>query len=442
MLRFPHGADRREELWGRLYDAVRKPPGGPFRPEAWRSPLRGPWLTSALSTALLVGIPVLFVTGLISYAAYNPHLAGNNTTPGAGGLGFYLFNWVTNPSWIYRLSQGIHVLLGLALVPVVLAKLWSVMPKLFSWPPFPSPAKLAERLSLILLVGGIMFELFTGIFNIDYAYLWSFSFYVAHFYGAWAFMAGFVIHVGLKLPTMLRSLRARSLMKELNTGLADTVPEPADDTGLVPTYPAAPTLSRRGLLGLVGSASVAVSVATVGENLGGWFRTVSVLAPRGRSYGNGPNDFQVNKPAATAGIKRADVGPGWRLDLVGATHVSLSRAELLALPLSTQTLPIACVEGWATVQRWTGVPLVDLARLAGIPNPAGVEVRSLQGPGEPFNSATLSAEQANDPRSMLALRVNGVDLSLDHGYPARTIIPAAPGVHNTKWVRTLTFVGP
>lgn len=428
---------RGEEVWGRLYDLVRRPPPAPFRADFWRSPLRGPWLTSALSTALLVGIPVMFITGLVSYAAYNPHLAGNDTTPNSGVLGFYLFSWVTNPSWIYRLSQGVHVILGLALVPILLAKLWSVMPKLFAWPPIPSPAKLLERLSLIWLVGGVMFEFFTGIFNIDYFYLWSFSFYGAHFYGAWAFITGFVIHVGLKLPTMVRSLRGRSLAKELHTGLADTVPEPADETGLVPTNPSRPTISRRGLLAMVGGASAAVFVATAGENIGGWFRTISVLSPRGRSYGSGPNDFQINKPASFAGITTADVGPSWRLEVVGATRISLSRAQLLALTQSTQTLPIACVEGWATVQRWTGVPLMDLARMVGVPNPISLDVESLERPGLPFRAATLSGNQVSDPRSMLALKVNDVDLSLDHGYPARAIIPAAPGVHNTKWVASL-----
>ena len=40
---------------------------------------------------------------------------------------------------------------------------------------------------------------------------------------------------------------------------------------------------------------------------------------------------------------------------------------------------------------------------------------------------------------MLALKVNGEDLSPDHGYPARVIVPALPGVHNTKWVGEMTF---
>ncbi|MGH9071511.1 MAG: molybdopterin-dependent oxidoreductase [Acidimicrobiales bacterium] len=397
-------------------------------------------MTSALSTALLVGIPVMFVTGLVSYAAYNPSLSGNNTTSNTGVLSFYLFNWISSPSWIYRLSQGIHVLGGLALVPIVLAKLWSVMPKLFSWPPIPSAAKLAERLSLILLVGGVMFEFYTGIFNIDYFYLWNFSFYNAHFFGAWAFITGFVMHVALKTPTMIRSLRSRSLAKELRTGLADTVPEPADESGLVPTNPSKPTISRRGLLALVGGASLAVVVATAGENVGGWFRTVSVLAPRGRSYGSGPNDFQVNKPFSVTGIKAAQLGDTWRLEISsGTTKVSLSRADLLALPQSTQTLPIACVEGWDTLQRWTGVPLTHLAQMVGVTDPRILDVESLERPGEPFRSATLSGSQASDSRSMLVLQVNGVDLSPDHGYPARIIVPAAPGVHNTKWVASLKF---
>ena len=28
---------------------------------------------------------------------------------------------------------------------------------------------------------------------------------------------------------------------------------------------------------------------------------------------------------------------------------------------------------------------------------------------------------------------------MDHGYPARIIVPALPGVHNTKWVGQMTF---
>jgi DMSO/TMAO reductase YedYZ molybdopterin-dependent catalytic subunit len=65
-------------------------------------------------------------------------------------------------------------------------------------------------------------------------------------------------------------------------------------------------------------------------------------------------------------------------------------------------------------------------------------VQSLQNGGA-FSRAVLSAGQIMDPDSLLALRVNGADLTPDHGYPARVIVPAIPGVHNTKWVASLTF---
>ena len=117
----------------------------------------------------------------------------------------------------------------------------------------------------------------------------------------------------------------------------------------------------------------------------------------------------------------------------------LSRADLLRMEQHTASLPIACVEGWSTDdQAWAGVRLRDLARLAGVARPSSVLVQSLERGGA-FSQVVLSAGQVMDPDSLLALRVNGADLTPDHGYPARVIVPASPGVHNTKWVASLTF---
>lgn len=115
----------------------------------------------------------------------------------------------------------------------------------------------------------------------------------------------------------------------------------------------------------------------------------------------------------------------------------LTRGDLLALPQHTARLPIPCVEGWSTVQTWTGVRLRDLAALAGIPHPASASVTSLE--RGPFARATLNSGQVTDPDALLALRVNGEDLSPDHGFPARVIVPALPGVHCTKWVHSIAF---
>jgi len=421
------------------------PPPGPFRRSFWRSPVRGPWLTSVFGLVLLASIPVLFVTGLLSYAAYNPDLSPvNDLTPGKGPLGFYLFSWPTNPVWLYRLNQGVHVTLGLTLVPVLLFKLWSVLPKLFEWPPLRSPAHALERLSLFLLVGGAVFEFVTGILNIQTWYKFPGSFYPLHFYGAWVFIAGFVVHVALKLPAMVRALRSRSLIAELRTNLARMRPEPPDAGYLAPVTPAEPTISRRGVLAFAAAGSALIALLSVGQSLGGPLRRTALLAPHGQDVGSGPGDFQVNQTAASAGISAAETGEAWRLSLgsdgqKGGAPVVLRRADLLRMEQHTASLPIACVEGWSTDdQTWTGVRLRDLARLAGVTQPSSVLVRSLEHGGA-FSQAALSEGQIMNPDSLLALRVNGADLSPDHGYPARVIVPANPGVHNTKWVASLTF---
>ena len=422
--------------WAR--QVAESPPPGPFRAGFWRSPLRGPWFTAVLSVALLPGITLMFLTGLASYAAYNPNLApGNDTTPDKGLLGSWLPGWPAGPSWLYWVNQGVHVTLGLVLIPIVLAKLWSVLPKLFEWPPARSLTHLVERASLLLLVGGAVFELVTGVMNIQYYYAWPFGFYQAHYYGAWVFMAAFVVHVAFRLPRMVTALRSRSLRRELRTPLSATTPEQPDPDHLVSPDPAPATISRRGALGMVVAGALALLGLSVGQSIGGAARSTALLAPRGQDLGDGPTDFQVNKTATEAGI--GPVGDGWRLDLRGAASRSLSRAQLLALPQHTARLPIACVEGWSTgVQTWTGVRLADLAALVGAAPDTSLFVESLQRGGG-FGSATLSAGQVRAPDALLALRVNGVDLTADHGFPARVVVPALPGVHNTKWVSRMTF---
>ena len=56
--------------------------------------------------------------------------------------------------------------------------------------------------------------------------------------------------------------------------------------------------------------------------------------------------------------------------------------------------------------------------------------------GDPLGRDPAAVADLND---LPIKAVNGAELSLDHGYPARVIVPANPGVHNTKWVASLTF---
>jgi len=284
------------------------------------------------------------------------------------------------------------------------------------------------------------FEFATGILDIQYAYLFGFFFTTAHFYGAWVFTGAFLFHLVLKFSTMRRSLAARRDMSLLRDGLADTRPEPTGDLGssLVAVQPAPATMSRRALLGTVGAGTLFLLIQGAGQSIGGRLRVLAFLAPRGQTRA-GPDGFPINRTATAAQITPRMIGDAWRLELTaGKRMAKLSRAQIRAMTQHAYDLPIACVEGWTTTQHWTGVPLRDLAHLVGVHGSFTVATRSLA-TNFVFDRATLGSEQTSDQRTMLALQVNGGDLSLDHGYPARVIGPAIPGVHCTKWVHTMTF---
>jgi DMSO/TMAO reductase YedYZ molybdopterin-dependent catalytic subunit len=385
------------------------PPPGPFRATFWKSPLRGRGLTALLGTLLLVLVTIVAVTGFLSHAAYNPSLGMNAIVPKGDDLGFLLFDWPTSPSWLYALNQGLHVTVGFIAVPLLLAKLWSVIPRLFAWPPVESPAQGVERGALALLVGSSLFLFATGVANAQIYYPFKFNFVLAHYYAAIVFVVALTVHVAVKVPTLRRAYRERK-------GVMEAVPD-----ALAPVAPDPPTLSRRGLLAIVGGASALLAITVGGQSVGGPFRSLALFAPRRQS-------FPVNKTARSAAVTAEMTGDGWRLQ-VGDR--SFTRDELLAMPQRTESLPIACVEGWSTTQSWTGVRLSDLGQ-------GRCFVESLQ-PRGALREATLSADQVADERSLLALKVNGEDLPLDHGYPARIIVPALPGVHNTKWVSKLSF---
>jgi DMSO/TMAO reductase YedYZ molybdopterin-dependent catalytic subunit len=198
------------------------------------------------------------------------------------------------------------------------------------------------------------------------------------------------------------------------------------------------------VLGFAGAGALLLVALSVGQSIGGPLRRTALLAPHGQVTGSGPEDFQINVTAAEGGIRPEDTGDSWRLTLVSTDSatgapVTLTRAQLLAMPQQTVSLAINCVEGWSTGnQVWTGVRLSDLARLVGVERPENLRVQSLQQHG---GHAVLSAGQVMNPASLLAFRVNGAELSLNHGYPARVILPGSPGVHNIKWVKSMTFGG-
>lgn len=373
------------------------------RDTSFTSPVRDERLTARLGVWLGVSFGLCFVTGLVSHWYYLPDP---------------WFFPPTRPVWGYRLTQGVHVLSGIAAIPLLLVKLWSVYPRLFAAVPWRSARALLlaslERISIAVLVAASVFQLVVGLANAAQWYPWAFSFRPAHYAGAWIAIGALVVHVAVKLPVIRRALGSPV------------------DTDL----PERRGPGRRTVLG----AALAASAVAVLANAGGTvplLRRVSVLAVRS---GEGPQGVPVNKSAAAAGVEESARDAGWRLTVTGpGGEVRLSREEMAALEQHTSDLPIACVEGWSAGASWTGVRLGELLDRVGAPASASVRVVSLQQSGA-FRSTVLPPAFARDDLTLLALRLHGEDLDLDHGYPCRLIAPNRPGVMQTKWVDRVEVV--
>jgi DMSO/TMAO reductase YedYZ molybdopterin-dependent catalytic subunit len=365
----------------------------------FRGGLHDPRTATVVGRLLGAAMLVCLVTGLISHILQEPP-------------GWLAARTPARPLWGYRLTQGLHVATGIAAIPLLLTKLWTVYPRLFEWPPVRGVRHALERISVAVLVASALLELFMGLLNTLQWYPWPFSFRQVHWALAWVLAGSVLLHIAVKAPLIAAHWRRRA---------PETLRLPADSEP-----------DRRSLLLGLGSAVAAVTIVSAGQSFTP-LRKATLLAPRDMDHGS--QGLPVNRTAVAARISRAQLRD-WRLSVEGPRPYALSLAELRELPQYEAELPIACVEGWSKSARWKGVRLRDLLERAEIPGHASVRIVSLQRQGS-FTATEMGPQYARDPLTLLALGLNGEVLNLDHGYPARIIAPGRPGVLQTKWVQRI-----
>ncbi|MEV6573596.1 molybdopterin-dependent oxidoreductase [Streptomyces sp. NPDC051577] len=375
------------------------PPGPPI---TFKARLHDPRTATVIGRWLALAFAACFATGVLSHFLQHP----------PGWLADHL---PSRPYWGYRLTQGLHVASGTAAIPLLFAKLWAVYPRLFAWPPVRSVPHALERLSVAVLVAAALFELFTGLLNTFQWYPWPFNFVPVHHAVAWVVIGALLLHIAVQWPR---------IRDHFTLGSPGTLALPEADGP-----------NRRHLLLGVAAAVGAVTVTTAGQSVTALGR-LTLFAPRSPAYG--VRGLPVNRTAAAARVTEASL-IDWRLTVHGPRPFALTLEELHALPQHEVTLPIACVEGWSTSARWTGVRVRDLLERAGGDPGSRARVVSLEAAGA-YRVMDMGRQYARDPLTLLALRMNGEVLSLDHGYPARIIAPNRPGVLQTKWVGRLEVV--
>lgn len=236
--------------------------------------------------------------------------------------------------------------------------------------------------------------------------------------------------------------------------------EPSPAGGAATARPTG-SLDRRRFLGLIGATAASAAIVGIAA------RTVNAataaattvraalrLPPTARRAAAIPADAALDVPGITplvtpnADFYRIDtalqvprIDPAqWRLRVTGLVEqeVEIGWDELVALPLQEAYVTLMCVSnevgGDLTGNAlWLGHPIREiLARARPLPEADMVLSRSQDG-----WTASSPLEVLQDPErdALLAIGMNGEPLPLEHGFPARLVVPGLYGyVSATKWV--------
>lgn len=126
----------------------------------------------------------------------------------------------------------------------------------------------------------------------------------------------------------------------------------------------------------------------------------------------------------------------WRLEVGGLVGkpLSLSIADLRAMPAKSQITQLVCEEGWSYIAEWTGVLLSDVLTLAGAKAARYVIPECIQ----PAWKQSIDLVDAWHPQTLVAYAMNGQDVPPGHGGPLRLRVPRQLGYKSLKYLNRLT----
>ena len=377
---------------------------------------RGPWrrapsppgsvraLTSQLGVALGVAFAVCFLTGLLSHSS-STRPAGSAGRRGRCSSTGSPRACTSRPAW--RCSR------------CSAAKLWSVYPKLFRWPPVRDPAHALERLGVAVLVAAALFQLVTGLLNI-----------------ALLVLADAVrLHRrplldGLAGDRRAAAARRRQAADHPRTRWAGPGTRPPGRRRRA--QPAGAARRRRR------APPASITVATVGQTVRP-LRRLSVLAPRRPDVG--PQGLPVNRTAAGGRRARAVARSRLPAEVVGPARTVRAHPRRPAGAAAAHRCAADHLRRGLERDRAPG-PAYGCATSppssASTPDRAVAPSSRWSGPGL-YRTSTVDAAHAARPADAARAARSAATAAPRPRLPGRLIAPNRPGVLQTKWVGRITL---
>ena len=157
----------------------------------------------------------------------------------------------------------------------------------------------------------------------------------------------------------------------------------------------------------------------------------------------------------------------WRLGISGLVDqdLSLSLHELMQLPAETAVVTLECAgnnrkrfcppasgvqwgPGAVGTAEWTGAPLADVLRRAGVLPGArevifgGADRGTVDDRADPIRfERSMPVTDALECGALLAYSMNGRPLAARHGYPLRLVVPGWYAMASVKWLTDIRVTG-
>jgi DMSO/TMAO reductase YedYZ molybdopterin-dependent catalytic subunit len=129
----------------------------------------------------------------------------------------------------------------------------------------------------------------------------------------------------------------------------------------------------------------------------------------------------------------------WRFRIFGLVEheVELTYQDFMEMPRSKVACDIHCVTHWSRLNNeFEGVLFKDVLKLVNV-NPAAKYVLFHAEGGW---STNVPLEDLMRDDVLFAWRWNGQDISVEHGWPMRTVVPQLYFWKSAKWVKSMEFL--